>query len=149
MKIFIRIGKRRERVSTKVFDKLNNSFYDSSMQFLLIANTIFEGAIGFLMIFMPETLFLNANELSLALARTFGFAAIAISMLSLIIYSSSERREVLLGGYTSLALFHSGLTLAQAINFFQGFTSFPIVVAHGTFAVLFVLSAIQIMYKHR
>lgn len=103
---------------------------------LLIANTVFEGAIGMIMLFASQVFFKGGNELTVAVARSFGFAALAIATLSLtmLLTKNDNSRH----GLITLAVFHIGLTISQAINFQQNIAPLPVVLIHLIFAILFI-----------
>ncbi len=53
------------------------------MTYLLLANTVFEAIFGLLLIASPKTVLKGCEGLATAIARSFGVAEIAISVLSL------------------------------------------------------------------
>jgi hypothetical protein len=115
----------------------------------LSLNTLFEAVIGVIMLAQPQILLPQPVELTLAVARMFGFAAIAISVLSLNMLIIKEFANSLLGGMITLFVFHLGLTIAQSLNVLQGYTPFPVVFIHGFLATIFAIFTIQQFSKNR
>jgi hypothetical protein len=104
---------------------------------LLIANTIFEIAVGCVMLFFP-TLLLSGNELSISLSRVLGCNAFALSTLSLLMLKFRDDAQKLRLGLITFSIFHTLVAIAQFINFLDGTTGLPVVIIHSLFAVLFI-----------
>lgn len=107
-----------------------------ALKVLLAANTVFEGAIALIMLFASQVFFPDSSELTAAVARSFGFAAIAIATLSLIMLLTKNIHSR--HGLITLAVFHIGLTISQGINFTKNLAPLPVVFIHLIFAGLFI-----------
>jgi len=110
------------------------------LKLLLLATTVFEVAIAAIMLFAAQVFFTNGNELTFSVARTFGFAALAIATLSLTMLLTKNAN--IRYGLITLAVFHLGLTISQAINFTLKISPLPVVFIHLVFAGLFIYSII-------
>jgi len=105
------------------------------MRLLLIANTIFEFAVGVAMILVSFGIAGATSNLAIALARVLAGNALGLGALSwALIYSSSDRKA----GLIALAVFHSAVAIAQIVNLVGGIVPFPVVIVHGVFAFLFI-----------
>ncbi|MDX2250455.1 MAG: hypothetical protein SF052_26980 [Bacteroidia bacterium] len=113
------------------------------MKILLLLNTLFELAIGVLMLVMPTLFFpdlvraVDQMALSYALVRGFAFAALAIAGLSGLMVLRPLTPEVRFSGLGALALFHLGLTITQLMNVIEGLVPIPVLIIHGVFALVF------------
>jgi len=107
------------------------------IQLLFIANTIFEIAIGCVMLFFP-TLLLRGNELSISLSRVLGCNAFALGTLSLLILVFRNDIQTIKIGLLTFSIFHTLVAIAQFINFLDGSTGLPVVIVHSLFAVFFI-----------
>ncbi|MDX2284166.1 MAG: hypothetical protein NW241_08390 [Bacteroidia bacterium] len=114
---------------------------------ILLLNTLFEIPVGLIMIFAPAVFFPEINkpeinevahQLVTAQGRAFGFAAIAVGVLSLLMSLRPLSREVLFAGMGALAVFHIGLSIAQLLNQIEGYSALIALVIHGAFAVIFL-----------
>ncbi|MEI6221708.1 MAG: hypothetical protein WCP97_02995 [bacterium] len=104
------------------------------MRIVLLANTVFEAGVGFVMIFIP-TLFLNStNELVFAVGRSLGFASASIAVLSFSMLLKKPNKTFLSMGFTTLTVFHVGLTVSQLINFVEWLSPLYMVIIHAVFA---------------
>ncbi|MBY0424424.1 MAG: hypothetical protein K2Q22_02205 [Cytophagales bacterium] len=104
------------------------------MRFLLLANFLFEAAIGAIMIYNPSLILPVDNELVVSLARSFGFVACILAVFSGLIIRHEENKELLSVGLLVFLLFHSGLAFLQYLNFQAGLAPIQVVVIHGIFA---------------
>ena len=109
------------------------------MKLLLLANAVFEGIAGLIMIFSAERLLNIASPETLVLARMYGFAALSLSILSFWMFRLSYSGELRLTGSTVLATFHSGICVTLLAN-----PIFPLAISiiHGIFALAFIISII-------
>ena len=114
------------------------------MKLLNLANALFEGIVGLILLFTPTILLLNPDPLAISLARTFAIAALSVALLSALMLRSKSHGEVQIGLMVLLA-FHIGQTVIQLLGYLDGFTPLPIVFIH----VLFALSYGYVYRSHR
>jgi hypothetical protein len=113
------------------------------MKILLAANSLFTFLIALVMILFPS-FFLGepsgeptAMALTNATARHYGFAALALGGLSLLMMMRKITPEVKFSGLGAITLFHLGLTVSQVINVIKGISPIPLVIVHGAFFLIF------------
>lgn len=111
------------------------------MKTVLFLNTLLEGFIGFLLVFNPIFLanYWEMNAVTLYMTRMYGFAAITISVLSLLVLFQFSVQEVLVTGLLLLSIFHLGICLAQFMSPWEFSNQLPSAVFHGIFAGLFLI----------
>ena len=114
------------------------------LKILLWANTIFELAVGVIILIAPRLVFPDIAtsgdgvELTFSLIRTIGITAIAIAALSGLMAMRKITPELKFAGIGALAVFQLGMTLIQLLNVIDGLVPVPVMVVHGVFAVLFL-----------
>lgn len=109
------------------------------LQILLVANTLFEFAVGVVMIFFPAVLFqgIGLPLSTIAIARILGCNALALASLSWFMRGLTELRQIRVGLIT-LAVFHVTVSIAQFFNFLAGISPIPVAIVHSLFAVAFM-----------
>ena len=102
---------------------------------VLIANALFEGLVGALLAISPGSAVPDGNSVGIAFATNYGFAALTIA--SIILWTWSEKDNFKTMGVVLgiLSTFHSGLTIATAINM-TAETGATAPIVHGVMAVL-------------
>jgi hypothetical protein len=110
---------------------------------LLLANTIFVGLIGTVMLFAPQVILRTNEEIATTVARMFGVAVISNASLSAMLFIFVRSKTALLSGFVSLAIFHIGLSMVQIVNFTKGYASFTDPIVHAIFGFLFLGSLIK------
>lgn len=115
------------------------------MRTLLIANLLFEGVMGILMIFAPGVLMPDHSltELEIALFRGFGIAALTMAMISILVMGSIGKDRAFFFGIILLILYHMGQTIVQTINAFQETIPIPVAAVHAFFNVAFVFMFVR------
>jgi hypothetical protein len=114
------------------------------MKVLLGFNALFELAAAAVFLFAPFVMLPEAglNEesrvLVVAAARNFGFAALAIAGLSILMIIRPLSGELRFLGAGTLAFFHLGLTLGQFLSNIEGLVPLPVVLVHAGFAIIFL-----------
>ncbi len=106
------------------------------MRIILIANTIFEIAIGCLFLLLP-TLLVKDNDLSISFLRIIGCGALYEGTLSFLMLGLTEKKE-LKPGLIALSTFHTGAAFAQIYSSTNSITSTLVIIAHSLFAVSFI-----------
>ena len=102
---------------------------------VLIANALFEGLVGALLVFSPGSAVPDGNSAGIAFAVNYGFAALTIA--SIIFWAWSEKDNLKTMGVVLgiLSTFHSGLSIATAMTMTTESGATPTIV-HGIMAVL-------------
>lgn len=108
------------------------------MRFLLLANMLFELAIGFIMIYQPSLILAADNVLVVSLARSVGFFACIMGVFSGLLLKYSDNKEVLSVGMLVFLMFHAGFAYLQYLNFTTGLAPIQVVIIHGVFATGFL-----------
>lgn len=106
------------------------------MRIILIANTIFEIAIGCLFILFP-TLLIKDSNLSISLLRVIGCGALSLGTLSFLMLRLNEPKE-LKPGLIALSTFHTLVAVAQIYSYIDGTANIPAIIAHSLFALSFI-----------
>jgi hypothetical protein len=113
------------------------------MKILLILNILIEGIFGVLFIFAPQfipiTIFNAPPDSLLYMARMYGFAALAIALLSWLVLNQFHIQEVLVTGLLILAVFHTGICIAQFLHSIDVSETAGAGVMHAVLAVGFWL----------
>lgn len=123
------------------------------MRILLLIHTAIQLAIGLIMLIgpvlmMPELATAGQGQaIATSLARAYGFAALAMGILSGLMASRPIDADSLYAGTGALAAFHLGLTITHLLNVFVGLTSLPVVILHGVLTIIFL--AIFLWYARR
>jgi hypothetical protein len=110
---------------------------------LLLANTIFEGFIGVMMLFMPQIILRTNEEIATTIARMFGVAVISNASLSAMLFIFVRSKTALLSGFVALSIFHIGMAMVQTINFTKGYAQFTDPIVHAIFGFMFLGSLIK------
>jgi hypothetical protein len=118
---------------------------DRNLRYVLIINAVFEGLVGATMLFKPDVFFNAPLGNAVAIARMFGMAAIAVCGLSVLMLL--RRDESPRTGVFTLAVFHTGLTIAQSLNYADGYVGLQPVLLHAIFAVLFALTTYKYVQR--
>jgi hypothetical protein len=111
---------------------------------LLILHALFEIGVAGVMLIQPTFFFIDIAGISEAgpavssLGRSFGFGALAMAALSILMTLRDMTPEMRYVGFGTLMVFHLGLTIAHLINVVNGLTTVVIVAIHGSFALLFL-----------
>ncbi len=113
------------------------------MKYLLVANTLFEGAVGILAIAAPLLLWAAADGLGVSIGRAFGCALLAAALLSALALRSLNNRDAILITLATLAFMHVALALAELSAFLGGFAPLPIAVVHALFGLAFLLALVR------
>ena len=109
------------------------------MKYLFLINALFEGVFGALAIAAPQVVWAGGDGLALANGRAFGFAALTISLLSVLVVRQLANRELVFTALATLVLWHGGVTIAEVLDTVGGYTPPPPAVIHGLFTVAFVV----------
>ena len=110
------------------------------MKTLLIANTLFEGAVGILAIAAPLLLWAAADGLGVSIARAFGCALLAAALLSALALRNLDNRAAMILALAPLAFMHVALAVAEFSAFLQGHALLPVVIVHSLFGLAFVVA---------
>lgn len=111
---------------------------------LLILHGLFELAVSLLLLLSPALLLEEiprAGEflpLFTALSRAFSVGTLSLAMLSFFVVARPLNASVYFSSSGALAVFHVGMTLVQVFNIIGGMSGMPVVLIHGSFAVLFM-----------
>ena len=114
------------------------------LRLILFINTLILLTASAVLIFFPAFLIpgistLGAGqELGQSLARNYGFASLAIAVLSGLMASRPLTDETKYVGIGALAAFHLGMTLSQMLNIFEGNMTIIVVAIHAVFALIFL-----------
>jgi uncharacterized protein with PQ loop repeat len=108
------------------------------MRFLLLANFLFEGIIGIILIYQPSLILPSTDALVISWARSYGFAASILAVFSLLLIRHLDSKETLSVGLLVFLLFHAGIAFLQYLNFTNGIAPIQVVVIHGVFAAGFL-----------
>ena len=102
---------------------------------VLIANALFEGLVGALLVISPVSAVPDGNAVGIAFAVNYGFAALTIA--SIVFWAWREKDNLQTMGVVLgiLSTFHSGLTIATAMTISAESGAAPTIV-HGIMAVL-------------
>ncbi len=111
------------------------------MKVILLVNTLIEGLIGILLILSPSIvpLFSEANPVALYAAGMYGFAALTVSFLSLLLLFNVHLQGFLSFGLLTLTFFHVGLFIAQVKAPLPLDETGAPMALHGILAVLFLI----------
>ena len=125
------------------------------LRILLIINTLFLGAMGLVMSIQPTFFFTNAEGIAQegvvadSLGRGFGFAALAMAVMSLLMSTRKLTDEVRFVGFGGLMAFHLGLTISQILNVIEGLTTILMVAIHAGFSLVFLILFMWVALKGR
>ncbi|BDA71839.1 hypothetical protein CAL7716_060050 [Calothrix sp. PCC 7716] len=111
------------------------------MRIILIANTIFELGIGCIFLLFPSLIIKN-NELAISFLRVIGCGAVALGILSFLMLTLKESKE-LKPGLITLSAFHSLVTLALFSNFTNDITNSILIIVH----LLLAVSLVSVTWK--
>ena len=106
------------------------------MRVLLISNTIFEIGVGCIFLLFPS-LIVKSNELAISFLRVVGCGAIALGILSFLMLSLKESKE-LKPGLIALSTFHSLVVSVLLYNFTNDITNLLVISIHFLLAVWFI-----------
>ena len=118
------------------------------LRLLLFLNTLLLLIAATMLIFFPATLIPgistlgNGLELGQSLARNYGFASLAIAVLSGLMIRKPPSEETKYVGIGALATFHIGMTISQLLNLFEGNMTIIVVGIHAAFALIFLATFI-------
>ena len=109
------------------------------MKWILWLNTIAETIIAFGMFFATASFFPGAEGLSMAVARAFSFAILAVAFISFSVSGKNTSPEALKNGVTILAVYHVLQLIAQFVNasWFPPLLIPPVII-HTVFSTLFI-----------
>lgn len=107
---------------------------------LLLFNTMVEGLVGLLFVLEPSFLgnFAEVNDLSLYLTRMYGFTALSLSLLSLLVYRRDDSKEALSLALLTLTVFHFGISLSQWLAPWEVLSRLGPTLFHGIFGGCFL-----------
>ena len=105
------------------------------MKYLLWTTALFEGIFGAIAAVSPATVFAGADGLALSNARTFGCAAIAIAVLSILAARRTSDRSVVLVVLPTLLVWHVALSVVLIGAVLHHYVPPPVPGVHGAFAV--------------
>lgn len=110
------------------------------MKILLLASALIEGLVGLLMVFNPKLAphLAEANTLTLHFVGMYGFAALTMSFLSILVLLGMHHQELLVNGLLTLAFFNLCICISQFLHAVDPGMSTPPKILH---AVLFILFA--------
>ena len=109
------------------------------MKWILWLNTIGETIIAFGMFFAPASFFPGAEGLSVAIARAFSFAILAVAFISFSVSQKNTSPETLKNGVVILTFYHVFQLIAQFVNgALYPPMLIPPVIIHTVFSGLFI-----------
>ena len=114
------------------------------MKVLLGLSALFELAAAAVFLFVPFVAFPEtglseeSRVLVVASARNFGFAALAMAALSILMIIRPLSGELRFLGSGTLATFYLGMTLSQFLSNIEGLVSLPVVLVNAGFALVFL-----------
>jgi hypothetical protein len=116
---------------------------EDGMIWLLLLNTLIEGASGVAMIASPATFFPAGDALAFSVARTFGVAMCAIAVLSAATVRFRGASQALMPSLVTLAAYHAGQLAVLVPSVRQGFSPAPVLGVHAVFALAFIAAAVR------
>lgn len=124
---------------------IKESFKAIYSQPLLLINSTVEGILGLWMMIAPSSIqTLGSVEIPFALIQTCGLLALSVAAFSklgaIYIYRSKDPRTVKLLVYSSLAIFHSALTIGLVYAAILGDINYLGAIIHLPLAVAFIVS---------
>jgi len=102
---------------------------------VLIANALFEGLVGALLVISPVSAVPDGNPAGIAFAVNYGFAALTIAGIVFWAWREKDNLQTMGVVLGILSTFHSGLTIATAMTITAESGTAPTIV-HGIMAVL-------------
>ncbi len=113
------------------------------MKYLLVANTLFECAVGILAISAPLLLWAAADGLGVSIGRAFGCALLAAALLSALALRSLKNRDAIVLALMTLSFMHVALAVAELSAFLGGFAPLPVAVVHALFGLAFLVALVR------
>ncbi|GAB4395993.1 MAG: hypothetical protein OHK0053_08310 [Microscillaceae bacterium] len=115
------------------------------MKIALFLNFLIEGLVGLVFVIDPTLVPVLApgDALTMYLARMYGFAALSVTFLSLRAWLHYHEQSLLENTLFTLALFHTGIALAQFINELPTKDQIPPGVLHIVLALVFWVGYIR------
>lgn len=109
------------------------------IKIVLVLNIAIEGLVGLIFIIKPSLvpLFAQSESQTIYVLRMYGFVALAICFLSFQMIVKFHEQELLVTGLLTLALFHAGVGLAQAMHVSQINEALPALILHVVLALVF------------
>ena len=115
------------------------------MKWILWLNTIAETVIAFGMFFAPASFFPGAQGLSVAIARAFSFAILAVAFISFSASRKGTSPETVKNVVVILAFYHVFQLLAQFVNgAWYPPILIPPVIIHTVFSALFIVYLVSL-----
>ncbi|MCX2982283.1 hypothetical protein EYC98_15580 [Halieaceae bacterium IMCC14734] len=102
---------------------------------VLIANALFEGLVGLLLVISPESAITDGSVAGITFATNYGFAALTVASVIAWCWKDKDNLRTMGVVLGILSTFHSALTVATAINMSTTGEPLPTIV-HGIMALM-------------
>ena len=113
------------------------------MKILLALNGLFEGVFGIVAIAAPQLPWAGGDAMALANGRAFGFAALAVAVLSFLAFRRAGDQAIAMLALVTLLVWHAGLTVAEVLAAMQNLAPPPVAVIHGLFTLAFAFFLVR------